>query len=231
VIVEWNLDYADNSVKCPANYVLQSFIVNTKCGPERPGLGCIEGARCCALPHQGIAKVQDVWSILDKPDQLGSCESGYFMNGVRRSGCTNLYCLEELNCLKPNNLLSGLEGPSDFGECMDIPLEEKKWTEDKKLLNSPAWSTTDMGCPETHIMVGLKAKCNGVQDSIKCIAGFRCCKLSTSLVEYPVSTLAPLPEDNPASSAPPAKSGARISNLKWNLIIQFLAITLLYFFG
>ena len=63
----------------------------------------IEEARCCRPKSQvkswGSCYNQNVWGSFDRKG-WSSCADGYYMAGLYRESCDNLYCLEEFKCCK-----------------------------------------------------------------------------------------------------------------------------------
>ena len=63
----------------------------------------IEESRCCRPKSQvkswGSCYNLDVWSSFDRKG-WSTCASGYYMAGLYRNSCNNLYCLEEFKCCK-----------------------------------------------------------------------------------------------------------------------------------
>ena len=63
----------------------------------------IESAKCCrprgAVKHWGQCYNQNVWHSFDKKG-WSKCKAGYYMAGLYRSSCNQLYCLEEFKCCK-----------------------------------------------------------------------------------------------------------------------------------
>ena len=68
-----------------------------------PRLGNIEEAKCCRPKSQrkqwGQCYNLNVWHSFDNRG-WNKCASGYFMAGLYKSACQELYCLEEFKCCK-----------------------------------------------------------------------------------------------------------------------------------
>ena len=85
------------------------------------------------------------------------CPTGYYLNGIRISGATHLYQIEEAKCCRPQN------HPDAYEDCYNENVwgsfDNKGWSECKR---------------DGYYMAGFyKSSCN----HLYCLEEFRCCKM------------------------------------------------------
>ena len=85
------------------------------------------------------------------------CPTGYYLNGIRISGATHLYQIEEAKCCRPHN------HPDAYEDCYNENVwgsfDNKGWSECKR---------------DGYYMAGFyKSSCN----HLYCLEEFRCCKM------------------------------------------------------
>jgi len=121
-------------------------------------LGSIEEADCCTIDDLPVDHVQDMWQWTHSFDHRGwsTCPDGYYLQGLYKSSCDYLWCIEAARCARPpTNMYNGWES------CYDLDV----WSS----FDNPGWARCNAG----YYLVGLwRNDCS----YLYCIEWLRCCK-------------------------------------------------------
>jgi len=86
---------------CNSGYYMRGMYRNSKTHGQ--GLHLIEQANCCKPNAQkggwGTCYDLNVWTSFDAKG-WSKCATGYYMTGLFRNDCDNLYCIENFKCCK-----------------------------------------------------------------------------------------------------------------------------------
>merc|ERR1719157_486693 len=142
---------------------------NTR-GCER--LYCIEQAKCSVhindMNDPQTCYSANWWGSFDRKG-WSNCETGYFLSGLMRNSCDQLYCLEQAKCCKSTN------SPGNYNNCYNA-----NWWGS---FDVQGWST----CSTNHHIAGLyRNNCN----ELYCIEMAKCCQAS-SIPQPPPPPAAP----------------------------------------
>lgn len=103
---------------CPSGYFLQGFFRS-----KNHRVRNIEEGRCSKPAghpeHYGHCYNEDIWSCFDKKG-LCQCRQNYFVTGIYKGNCDNLYCIEKLRCCK----MANFKEPNELSMVKTLVMEQ-----------------------------------------------------------------------------------------------------------